>query len=155
MNSQPIREYRPPTSTHGVRRQLSAVKHERVRNDIQLRHYEAIKALSADIARLDERLRTTPRRDAESRADWRTTNKMLVEAQRKLDQLVSQREEAYERALAKRTAAQSMARGSRKREAWERKLAREAMEQLNAQIFEDCEAEVIQSELDDAKRGLR
>ena len=80
---------------------------------------------------------------------------MLVEAQRKLDQLVSQREEAYEKALAKRVAAQSMARGSRKRQAWEQKLAREAMEQLNAQIFEDCEAEVIQNELDDAKRGLR
>jgi chromosome segregation ATPase len=145
----PIEDYRPLDKKSAAGR-LSLVKHEQYRNGIQLKNSAKLRQVSAEIARLDERLRKTSRRDSESRHDYNITRTKLENAQQRLRQLVNDRERCYLKQLERVQAQQERKQLERE----ERKQARRQFQKMAASLYDECEAAVVAEELREAKQGL-
>ena len=139
-----------PLSKKSAAGRLSLVKHEQCRNGIQLKNSAKIRKLSAEIARLDQRLRMTHRRDSESRHDYNITKTKLEGAQQRLRQLINDRERSYFKQLEHQQAEQERKRLEREQQ----KQARQQFREMAASLYDECEAAVIAEELEEAKREL-
>ena len=144
----PSESYKPLDKKSAAGR-LSLVKHEQYRNGIQLKNSAKLRQVSAEIARLDERLRMTHRRDPESRHDYNITKTKLENAQQRLRQLINDRERSYFKQLEHEQAEQERKRLERE----QRKQAKQQFREMAASLYDECEAAVIAEELEEAKRG--